>query len=275
MVSASPALLAFDAMAPAFDQRFSGWRSVAAQRRAVRRELLDAFPPGSRLLELGGGTGVDAIFMADQGREVLLTDGAPAMVARANQNIRAVGLSHRVSTQLLAIEQLPDFASQRAARPLFQGAYSNFAAFNCVSDYEAAGLALARLLEPGSPLVLVVFGTLCPMEMLVQLMRVDLRAAFRRLRSGPVAARLGGQHFTVHYPSSREFQSAFAPYFQLERIRGIGVCVPPSAAEPAISSWPRLLSALERLDRFASRPFARLGDHVLLRFTRTHAPAES
>ena len=38
--------------------------SVAAQRRSVRRELLGAFPPGARLLELGGGTGEDALFLA-------------------------------------------------------------------------------------------------------------------------------------------------------------------------------------------------------------------
>ena len=269
----SAALLAFNAVATAFDQRFSGWRSVAAQRRAVRRELLDAFPPGSRLLELGGGTGVDAIFMADQGREVLLTDGAPAMVAQATRNIQTVGMSRRVATRVLPIEQLGNFAAERTGSPQFQGVYSNFAAFNCVTDYEAAGRGLARLMEPGAPLILVVFGTFCPAEILVQLLRADVGAAFRRFRSGPVPARLGGQSFTVRYPSSAEFEAAFEPYFRLERIRGIGVCVPPSAAEPGISNWPRFLSLLERIDQHVSRPFARLGDHVLLRFSRTDVDA--
>jgi hypothetical protein len=48
----SPAVRAFDALAPGFDAAFAGWKSVAAQRRAVRRALLAAFPPGARLLEL-------------------------------------------------------------------------------------------------------------------------------------------------------------------------------------------------------------------------------
>ncbi|HEV7586764.1 MAG TPA: hypothetical protein VGO40_01445, partial [Longimicrobium sp.] len=68
-----PAAAAFDAVAPAFDERFGAWLSVAAQRRAVRRELLRAFPAGASVLELGGGTGEDAAWLADQGRRVLLT----------------------------------------------------------------------------------------------------------------------------------------------------------------------------------------------------------
>ena len=65
------------------------------------------------------------------------------------------------------------------------------------------------------------------------------------------------------------YLGAFAPFFSLERVRGIGVFVPPSAAEPGISDYPRVLRVLEALDRVASMPLARLGDHVLLRFERT------
>jgi len=43
-----PAALAFDAIAPAFDLRFGGWCSVAAQRRAVRSALLQVFPTMQR-----------------------------------------------------------------------------------------------------------------------------------------------------------------------------------------------------------------------------------
>ncbi len=55
MTSLSPAASAFDAIAPVFDSRFGSWASVAAQRRAVRAALLQQFPPGGRILEVGGG----------------------------------------------------------------------------------------------------------------------------------------------------------------------------------------------------------------------------
>lgn len=266
----SPAVRAFDSVADVFDERFGEWASVAAQRRAVRRELLAAFPEGSRLLELGGGTGEDALYLARNGRRILVTDGAPSMIERTRRKVAEAGLADRVEAEAVAIEDLEAFASRRTVEgaPAFAGAYSNFASFNCVRDLSAAGSALARLVPPGGRVLLVVFGPWAPGEVLALLLRGQPRAAFRRFSRGPVAARLGGQDFVVSYPRPRDFARAFAPSFRLRRVVGIGVFVPPSSAEPAISRWPRLLSALEALDRVAPRPLARFGDHVLLDFER-------
>ncbi len=78
--SPSAAAAAFDAVAERFDERFSPWLSVAAQRGAVRSALAQAFPPGARLIEIGGGTGEDALWLVERGRQVLLTDASPLMV---------------------------------------------------------------------------------------------------------------------------------------------------------------------------------------------------
>jgi SAM-dependent methyltransferase len=265
-VSASPAVAAFDAIAGVFDQRFSAWQSVSAQRRAVRRELLAAFPKDSNLLELGGGTGEDAIYLAQQGRNVLLTDGASSMVSRARAKVTEAGLARQIRTRQLAIEELSALRGSR-----FDGAYSNFAAFNCVSDRQAAARSLAELLPARAQLVLVVFGTLSVGEIFVQLARGDSKAAFRRFQRGAVPARVGGTNFTVEYPTIATLKREFAPCFRLVQTRGIGVFVPPSAAEPEISRWPRVLRSLEALDRLVDVPLARLADHVLLRFVRTEA----
>lgn len=272
---APPAVRAFDAAADGFDTRFGGWASVAAQRRAVRRHLLAAFPPGARLLELGGGTGEDALFLARNNRHVLLTDGASRMVDRARAKISDEGLGDRVGAQVLLLEEIEDFARRRQERgePLFDGVYSNFAALNCVPDLRPIARGLAGLLRPGAPALLVLFGPFPPGEVLVQLLRRDVRAAFRRLRGGPTPARLGGVDFQVWYPGSRQAARAFAPEFRSQGVRGIGIFVPPSAAEPNISKHPRVLGVLERLDRLAEAPLAWLGDHVLLRLERTNAGA--
>lgn len=272
---ASPAVEAFDAIAGVFDERFGGWASVAAQRRAVRRYLLAAFPPGASLLELGGGTGEDAIFLAERGRRVTLTDGAPRMVERAREKAERAGLGDRVRALEARLEWLEEFARDwlEGGGDPFDGAYSNFAALNCVEDLGPVARGLARLLRPGAPALLVMFGPFSPGEVLVQLARGDPRAAIRRLSRGAVPARLGGRHFSVRYPGPGEVARAFAPYFRLVRKRGIGIFVPPSAAEPEISAWPRLLGWLERLDRVFAAPLALLGDHVLLHFVRTDVPA--
>jgi SAM-dependent methyltransferase len=267
----SPAVRAFDALAPDFDRRFGAWASVAAQRRAVRRVLLDTFPAGASLLELGGGTGEDALFLAARGRTVHLTDGAPEMVRRAQEKTRAADLESCVQAERVAIEELGAFADRREKKgePPFDGCYSNFAAFNCIPDLAAAGRALASLVAPGGHALLVVFGPFCPGEVLVLTLRGHPAAAFRRLSRDPVPARVGGTSFTVTYPTPREVARAFAPFFSLRNTLGVGVLVPPSSAEPFVSRFPRFLAVLEGMDRLLERPLALLGDHVLLDFVRT------
>jgi SAM-dependent methyltransferase len=268
VVRLSPAVQAFDAVADRFDERFGAWRSVAAQRRAVRSALREAFPRHARVLEIGGGTGEDARWLAARGREVLLTDGSPAMVRIAREKLRS---QHGPVPLVVPAEELARLANDRDAigEPPFDGAYSNFAALNCVDSLAGFAAGLAGVLRPGAPALLVLFGTLCPGEVVVQLARGDRHAALRRRRHGPVPARLGGREFTVRYHGARDLMRAMSPWFTLRRRIGVGVFVPPSAAEPWVSRHPALVRVLEAMDRVVSRPLAPLGDHVLYWFERT------
>ena len=270
----SPAIEAFDAVASRFDVRFGAWRSVAAQRRAVRRALAKAFPRGARVLEIGGGTGEDARWLAARGRVVQLTDGSPAMVRIARGKLRSQG---GPTPRVVAAEALEQWAAEResAGEPRFDGAFSNFAALNCVDDLRDCARGLAQLLKPGAPALLVLFGTMCPGEVVVQLALGDARGAFRRRARGAVPAMLGGRPFDVRYHRAGELADAMAPWFRLRRRIGVGVLVPPSAAEPWISRHPAFVRTLERIDRVLERPLAPLGDHVMYWFERTGLPCES
>ena len=262
----APAAQAFDAIAPQFDTRFQLWLSVEAQRRIIRQELAAVFPPGQRLIEIGGGTGEDALWLASRGREVLMTDASPAMVAEASAKC-----GQRVRTMVASAEDFGALATELDGEPEFDGAFSIFAGLNCVPDLTVFGRHIARLLREGAPLMLVMFGTCCPGEMIVQAFRGKPRKALRRFQRGDVAARLDGRGFTVRYHRRRDLERMLSPWFRLEARRGIGIFVPPSAAEPWISSHPRLLRSLEALDRSVSRPLASLGDHILYKFVRTGA----
>jgi ubiquinone/menaquinone biosynthesis C-methylase UbiE len=263
---------AFDAAADSFDERFGAWLSVAAQRRAVRASLEAAFPPGARVLEIGGGTGEDACWLAARNRHVLLTDASPRMVEIARMKLHSAPGSR---AEVVAAEDLPGFAVEREARgeSHFDGAFSNFAGLNCVSDLAPVARGLARLLRRGAPLLLVMFGPLPPGEVLVELLRGDPRAAVRRLSRGDVPARLGGREFAVRYHRPLHVRDAFGRWFRPVRRRGIGIFVPPSAAEPWISRHPRLLGMLEAMDRVAAAALAPCGDHLLFWLERTATPA--
>jgi hypothetical protein len=117
--------------------------------------------------------------------------------------------------------------------------------------------------------MLVLFGAFCPGEMLIEVLHKRPGQVLRRCKRGPLAARLAKRDFPIVYHRRAALTRAFAPWFVLEKRLGIGVTVPPSAAEPWISHQPRLLGAMETLDRMLSRPLALLGDHVLYQFRRT------
>lgn len=259
-----PAGAAFDAVAENFDALFDPWRSVAAQRAAVREELLAAFAPGSHLLEVGGGTGTDAAWMTARGRRVRLTDASPAMVRAAARKIGPA------QAELIAAEDLPALAA-RGDR--FDGVFSNFAALNCVTDLTPVGAALADLVRPGGRALLVVFGCFSPGEIVTEALRGRWRNCLRRSARGEVAASLRGRPFTVRYHRRSELEQAMAPGFRLTRMKAIGLFVPPSAAEPWISQHPRLLAALEAMDRLAANRLPSLGDHVLYSFERVDRAA--
>jgi len=260
------AALAFDALAPRFDDRFGSWRSVAAQRRSVRAALMKAFPAAGHILEIGGGTGEDASFLARQGYKVLLTDPSSAMVSEAQPKLAPLGSRAEVASA----EELEDFAETALRDSLhqFDGAFSNFAPLNCVVDLEPVARGIARMLKPGSSALLVLFGTFCPGEMLTELMRLKFSQMFRRRHRGPVKARLSGREFEIVYHRRTDLKDAFSPWFCLEKTLGIGIAVPPSGAEPWISGHPRLLASMEAVDQVLSRPLAMFGDHVLYQFRR-------
>jgi SAM-dependent methyltransferase len=265
----SPAARAFDAIAEQFDERFGSWLSVAAQRRAVRAALEQAFPPGARVIEIGGGAGEDALWLLQRERQVLLTDASPLMVRIAAAKF---GELPGARAEVCAAEDLGDLAL--GADAPFDGAFSNFAALNCIDDLRPFALGLARLLRPGAPALLVVFGRVCPGEWLVETVRGRARNAFRRIAAGDQPARLGGREFTVRYHRRGDLERSLAPWFRPAGRRGVGVFVPPSAAEPWISRHPRLLQTLETLDRGLAGPLAALGDHILYRFVRTEVEAQ-
>ena len=72
--------MTFDEIAPRYDEVWTRSPIGRLQRDAVWRRLDDLFHPGEKLLDLGCGTGEDALHFMSRGMQVSGIDASPEMV---------------------------------------------------------------------------------------------------------------------------------------------------------------------------------------------------
>ncbi len=103
------------------------------------------------------------------------------MVALAKAKLGRVGSD----SEVVAAEEMEDFAERylAAGRPPFDGVFSNFAPLNCVADLEPVARGLSQMLKTGAPAMLVMFGTVCPGEWVVETLRGRPRQAISALQA--------------------------------------------------------------------------------------------
>jgi ubiquinone/menaquinone biosynthesis C-methylase UbiE len=247
---------AFDRHALDYDERFSLLDTAHAMRWEVWRVADSLFPSGSRLLDLGCGTGEDAIHFASNGHHVTAIDIAPGMVAQLRMKAEASKVSQYVDARVASIETF-----EPAAAP-FDGIFSNFGALNCVKPLSTLRRIVAKGLKPGAPLLLVTMGRFYPLETLVFLLKGDVRRAFVRLSREPEAA-VAGIPVSFAYYSPRQLRKALGADFSLEEVRGLRSLVPSPSLEHIGRHLP--LRLMQTLDDFATtfRPTASLADHYI------------
>ena len=258
----------FDAIADRYDEDFTDRRLGQMLRARVQARLADAFAPGSHVLELGCGTGEDAVWLAKREVRVTALDASAAMIARARAKAVRTDTLDRVTLRQADLADLPaDLGSSE--RP-FDGAFSNFGALNCLRDPAELAGAVARWIRPGGRLLLVVMGPLCPWEVVGYGMRGRFRDAMRRV-ARPRTVRLGGgQSLPVWYHSAGRVRRAVAPWFRHLDTAGIGVLLPPTDFSALVDRWPGVFESIAAADRYVGDTHAGgwLNDHHLTLFER-------
>src|SRR5260370_36834322 len=151
---------AFDSVAADYDGPRGNNLLIQDMRDEMLRWLDKTFAPNSRLIDLGCGTGLDAVRMAGLGHRITATDWSPQMVARTADRARLESVSDRVQAMTVGAHELQRLEGEGT----FDGAYSNLGPLNCVPDLADVSSACARLLKPGGSLVFPVIGRVCPWE---------------------------------------------------------------------------------------------------------------
>lgn len=281
---------AFDAAAPTYDTEFTHTPLALWLRDMVWSCL--PFQPGDHVLEIGCGTGEDALWMAQRGIFVTATDASPAMLAETERKIAAAGVGDRVKFAPLDMNQIGLTTPPQPLSPVdrreglthiprammlpsptsgdgdgvFDGIFSNFGVLNCAANRPALAAWLAQHIHRGGKAVLVIMNPLCPWEIVWHLAHGQVKTAFRRLKSGGMAHAGGGQMVQVWYPSPGRLRREFAPFFRPVQTIGIGALLPPSYLGYLVARYPKTFERAAVLDGRIGRifPFTVLNDHYLI-----------
>jgi SAM-dependent methyltransferase len=262
----------FDAAAERYDADELGNRVLAYMRARVFQQLCRAFAPGSRLIELGSGTGTEAARLAsERGCRIALVDVSSRMLQRAASKVhdaRPAGLLGAHLLRATSVGQLGVIYGPAS----FDGAYSSFGPLNCEPHLRPVAEGLAHLVRPGGALTLSVINRWCPAEVGWFALHGEWREMTRRWGGAVQAAAYPGgpKDVTTWYYSRREVESAFTDGFRVEHVEALPLLWPPPYLDFLVNRFERLFRALEPLERWAAPlPILRaLGDHVLLRLRR-------
>lgn len=253
---------AFDSVAADYDGPRGNNALIQDMRSEMWRWLDAVFATPSTLIDIGCGTGIDAIRMARLGHHVTATDWSPQMVRRTHARAEHDRLTASVQALTVGAHELHRLGGDGR----YDGAYSNLGPLNCVPDLNAVSRECARLLKPRGVLVFTVIGRICPWEIVHFVRKREWARAKVRFLRGFVPVGMNRHTIWTHYYSPSEFYRPFGRHFTLEHYRGLCVFAPPPYIpqfREQNSSWYRRLWRLDQ--RLAGRPVLRaMGDHFLI-----------
>ncbi|MBI5671403.1 MAG: class I SAM-dependent methyltransferase [Chloroflexi bacterium] len=211
----------FDPLAPTYDSDFTDTAIGRYLRGRVQARLTQHFKAGDHVLELGCGTGEDALWLAGRGVSVLATDTSAAMlditlakaagyplVRVARLDLRELPVascqmpegSHQssvVNRQSNMAElktdhwelgtrnsELHPAPSTQYSALSFDGVFASFGPLNCLDEWRTLAVWLAARVKPGGVAAFGVMSPLCLWEMAWHGAHGDFRTAFRRWRQG-------------------------------------------------------------------------------------------
>jgi len=230
-------------------------RSLEVLRRYAR--------PDDLAVEIGCGTGAEAIQVSRFVRRLVATDVSQAMIGLLSAKVRAGNLEDKIVPLKLSAADLSNVRSLLGERKV-QLAYSFNGALNCEPRISEFVEALYALLERGGIFVCSVRNTLCLSEAVSHAVVLQFDRANPR-KHQPIMVSVGGRDIPSTYYSPRAFLNFFTPLFKPVEVIALPGLLPPAYLNDYYLKFRSITAVLERLEPLLSNrfPLNRLGDQTL------------
>lgn len=253
---------AFGKQSAIFDQLYSSNIIVQYKRQRVRDHVAKLIKPKSRILELNAGTGEDAIWFAQQGYTIHVTDISKGMQEKLIEKVCQHKFEEQISYELCSFTELNHLKNKGP----YDLVFSNFAGLNCTGELNKVLHSLSSLLKPKGVVTLVILPKFCLWET-VMFVKGEFKTAFRRFfASKGVKANVESEEFTCWYYNPSYVIKSMKDEYDVLSVEGLCTLVPPSYLENFPKKRPALFKWLkEKEDKWKTKwPWRNIGDYYII-----------
>ncbi|MEJ2596394.1 MAG: class I SAM-dependent methyltransferase [bacterium] len=253
-----------------YDQDVAFGFEKRAGENALLQRIRDDFRqitikyPFRDVLEIGCGPGFDVAWFANSYPEARITgiDISPKMVELAHHRLRKQHLSN---AEVLVMDERK--LQEKFGNASFDLIYVYFGALNTVPDLEETASHIYNLLKPGGHTVLTFVNKWYLREMLVQLLKLNFKTAFARLKR-----EWGGYSPNRHLPSrcysASQIMKIFRQFNLLEK-KGYSIIFPAWYNPQKLKGKPEKMKQLWEKDQQIQGTFLwSKGEYILFVFKR-------
>jgi deazaflavin-dependent oxidoreductase (nitroreductase family) len=257
---------AFDSASEEYDFTIrNNFINTWIRRRSI--EVLSRYiRPDDYLLEIGCGTGAEALEVSKKVQGLVALDVSQGMIDLLSAKVKAKHREGKVIPLKLAASELP------RAKEFFGGhkirvAYSFNGALNCEPRIHRFVSQLSDVLEPRGIFVCSIRNTLCLTEAISHALALQFDRMSPR-KHQPVMVSVGGRDIPSAYYPPGTFSDFFKPRFKVKEVIALPGLLPPAYLNDYYLRLRRFTSVLERLDSALSGrfPLSRFGDQTLFVF---------
>lgn len=254
---------------PAFSSIYEEYETLSKEnycdiyrRNSIRKHVEAFLNPSDEILEINAGSGIDAVYFAKAGYNVLATDIADSAEVYINNKIKVEGLKN-LEFQKLSFTDLKSIGNRK-----FNHIFSNYGGLNCTNDLEEIFSQFNHLLYPRGCVSLVIMPKYYPWEMATFLK--GNKNAFRRWNKKDVLANVNNHLIPTFYNSPKRIKKAMGLDFKAVSTRNIGTFY-PSLHYNSFQKHPKTINFLMRFDSWINNTSLipkGVGDYFIITFQK-------